>query len=131
MIHYATCILRTEPLGNALCFKYEAKNAFSKKIGHVNANFRNICKSVAAKIQLHHCATWQSGISTRFKCSSGGTVRVENLEGGLAVQELGLEKTEVFVANEVEIFGTVYRSNLYIVVDVSDDDALVPTFGLI
>ena len=133
MTHYATCILKAGPLANASCFKFEAKNGFIKRVGHVNQNFKNISKSVASKMQLHHCATWQSGIESRFECSSGDTVEVGSLEGGQIIQDLQTDVNDVFVAHEIVLFGTAYRPNLYVIIDVLDDDdhAHEPVFGYI
>lgn len=133
MVHYATCILKSGPLASASCFKFEARNGFIKRIGHVNQNFKNISKSVATKFQLHHCSMWQSGVEPRFECASGEAVDVESIEGSRVLQDIHPEVNQVFVADEVVIFGTAYRPNSYVIVDVLDDDehAHVPVFGYV
>lgn len=52
MAHYPTCIRMSGPLTGMQCMKYELKHNSSKRLAHVNCNFRNICKFVAYRHQI-------------------------------------------------------------------------------
>ena len=55
MVHYPTCIRMFGPMSRMSCMRHEAKHNFFKKHAHMICNFRNICKSLAFKHQLHQC----------------------------------------------------------------------------
>lgn len=78
IVHYPTCILKFGPLSNVSCFKYEMKHIYSKRVGHVVCNFKNICQTVTKKHQLYHCTMWSSvNVLTAHKmeCNSGEVLR--------------------------------------------------------
>lgn len=131
MVHYPTCILMCGPLSGSSCFKYETKNSFSKTVGHINCNFRNICKSVAVKHQMHHALAYSQTISRAFECASGEIVQVQTLPAvGVITEYFGLNVNEVFIAKSVKLYGISYRPNLFVLVKLA---ALTrePCFSLI
>ena len=129
MIHYPLDMVMCGPLINYACLKYEMKHNYSKQVGHVNCNFRNIPLSVANKHQLLHAAVWSGidRISCAIECRSGDVVKLEYLQGSATItQRLDLDRgSDVFVASEVKVFGTSYTPHLYVITGMSDGKPVV------
>lgn len=124
MIHYPMCMRMSGPLTGMQCMKYELKHNSSKRLGHVNCNFKNICKSVAYRHQIYQCANWHSsGLRSEVQCKGGSLYTIRNLPGSDKITaSLDLDQDdEVYVAKEVTLFGTEYIPNLFVVTGINSE----------
>ena len=133
MVHYPMCMRMSGPLINMQCLKYELKHGFGKRLASVNCNFKNICKSVAFKYQVLQCAQWsfgKDGLRMDYECRDGGVVPVSSLEGSATVAEALRcdDATEVFLASQVTLYGTIYKPKMYLALSSIDGE---PQFGRI
>ena len=125
MVHYPTCILNSGPMTTMQCLKYELKHNFSKRFAHIMCNFKNVCKSMAFKHQVYQCSNWSGkGLRCELECTRGAMASVDSLAGEAVIREtLGIQPdNDVFVADEVVLFGIVYRPGFFIIIDIDDPD---------
>ncbi len=65
--------------------------------------------------------------------SSGQVRQVQELDGcNVIANRLGLPQEEnIFIADSVKVFGTDYRRNLIVVIDIDDNTDEMPVFAKI
>jgi hypothetical protein len=132
LTHYSTIIEKLGPLYNMWVMRCEGEHADSKKVALCSGNFKNVCKTIAARHQMRQAERFMAhrGLADAdLQASKRDTVFLCQLEDGQKVSDLlgsyGLYR-EIFQPTKFSVFG-IY----YVVGDVilhGNDDGLQPLF---
>lgn len=132
MLHYPNIILNNGPLSHMWVMRYEAKHGYFKRLAHIMCNFRNVCKTLAARNQVRQAVVWSnmSRVDNTLDVVAGKeTVVIAHKEFHSLYTDTECRLQEAFLANRIRICGTVYEPGYTVIIDVDADG--YPTFGCI
>nr|XP_047126864.1 uncharacterized protein LOC124807994 [Hydra vulgaris] len=126
LVHYPACLQKSGPACRCWCMRFEAKHNQLKKSA---TSFKNVCKTVALKQQIHQCLTWH--LKKKFggrdvNSGAGELIFVRVLKAASAVCDklcIGM-LDEVYVCRHTMTNGTDYFSGDVLVVGRQMDECL-------
>ncbi|XP_040924480.2 uncharacterized protein LOC114846307 isoform X1 [Betta splendens] len=120
MLHYPRCIRNIGPIVHTWCMRYEAKHKFFKT---QLKSYKNITKTLAKKHQRYMAMCWESFTQCRLTIGPGKMVQLQDLKEGpeFAVKLNSALSTTVLSVRWVKHYGTEYRPDLLVCVEVTDE----------
>lgn len=120
--HYPTIIRKMGPVRKLWCMRFEAKHKELKKYASSITSRKNICLSLATKLQfslVSNLLNRKAGINLNsFKVGSGEVKDLSEIlktEGSLESEDL----TEVYCSDSILICNTLYKINDVITLEIS------------
>jgi hypothetical protein len=129
LLHYPRLTHLFGPLIRMWSMRFESKHSYFKRVARHSQNFKNVTKTLAERHQLY-----QAYISTgeRFVCDIAcdhptpftPVIYCERIQTVIAKHEC-LKKSSVFVAQQVSLNGTLYKTDLFVLVSENEQGLVV------
>lgn len=134
LVHYAECIEQSGPMPQQGCLRYEIMHIKMQRYGKLCCNYINIAYSLAKIVQLSQCSIWGSDkeiIRQKVVFNHSIHKSVEEVDGSVIFLQNGFDKNaKVIITNSVEVYGTAYKLNQFVVLDSGLGTAKnMPIFG--
>uniref|UniRef100_H2Y2P4 C2H2-type domain-containing protein n=1 Tax=Ciona intestinalis TaxID=7719 RepID=H2Y2P4_CIOIN len=131
MLHYPRLLKYYGPLRHLWCMRFESFHRKVKRIVKNTQNFKNVCCTVAERLQLKKC--YEHGdkycLNNDLTCERQKHINLSQLPLNVQtflLNDIGLTSaSDLYVATSVTLNGIVYCAGYVFVVDIIDD---VPVF---
>lgn len=123
MTHYPSLICKNGPLARMWCMRFEAKHNFFKRLAHVVCNFRNIAYTLAFRHQLAQCSQWwtKPAFKQSLVIGTGNETQLFLVHNGDKIPSHFVDRdADVFVANWIEVYGTLYKPGMTLIADINE-----------
>jgi len=125
MSHYAWCIMMFGPLIRLWTLRFESKHSYFKRCARLSQNFVNITLTLAERHQMLQAYIIQGQLFSDDVVVDNGTLFHPQLYARTiceAVKILDTDTNQYTVTDEVCIFGTNYKKDMFIIVQIDGSE---------